>query len=459
MEDYIWILVIIGIAIIWGIISWIITTISNSKKYLELKPKLDSLERMTKTHELKIANDTAKLEAESKKKLDEFSQKTKKDEDALQKQKENLQLEVNSWNEEMRKNKEEIQKIAKQKSMGFPWLAEAYADYFALKDGKLETYLKYKSHPAPTTAENVRIIKNEKRELLKENKIVRYKINYFEKLFPWLSELIADDEDEYIPVKIDDDIDIDNNEDRVKDFLTPEEYKSLPSVERNQMALDRYLKNRNKSKWAIGRDYEMYVGYLYEQAGYSIEYKGILDGFEDLGRDIIATKGGEVCIIQCKNWAQYKTIHEKHIFQLFGTTMEYWIKNYQTMRNQLNLFAHNLGECKNPKSFEEFAKFLNENKLKPIFFTSTKLSDKAKEMANALDVEIRENESLGEFPRIKCNINSDEFNSPTKIYHLPMDQQYDRTIIGNRSGEFYAFTVKEAEDAGFRRAFKHRFFD
>jgi hypothetical protein len=38
-----------------------------------------------------------------------------------------------------------------------------------------------------------------------------------------------------------------------------------------------------------------------------------------------------------------------------------------------------------------------------------------------------------------------------------MDQQYDQTIIGNRIGEFYAFTVKEAEDAGFRRAFKHKF--
>jgi len=38
-----------------------------------------------------------------------------------------------------------------------------------------------------------------------------------------------------------------------------------------------------------------------------------------------------------------------------------------------------------------------------------------------------------------------------------MDQQYDRTIIGNCAGEFYAFTVKEAEDAGFRRAFKHRY--
>ena len=122
--------------------------------------------------------------------------------------------------------------------------------------------------------------------------------------------------------------------------------------------------------------------------------------------------------------------------------MEYWVKNF---RNH-----------KKPKSFEEFAKFLNENKLRPIFFTSTSLSDKAREMANALSVEIIENEPLGEFPRIKCNINDDEFGQ-TKIYHLPMDQQYDRTIIGNRAGEFYAFTVKEAEDAGFRRAFRHRF--
>jgi len=255
--------------------------------------------------------------------------------------------------------------------------------------------------------------------------------------------LIAENEDEEIPVRIDEDKINENDDDRVKDFLTPEEYKSLPSVERNQIALDRYLRNRNKSNWAIGRDYEMYVGYLYEQKGYSIEYTGIIDGFEDLGRDVIATNNNEVCIIQCKRWAQWKEMRERHIFQLFGTTMEYWIKNFKN---------HN-----RPKSFEEFAKFLNESKIRPIFFTSTKLSEKAKEMANVLSVEVVENEPIGDFPRIKCNINNDEFGRQTKIYHLPMDQQYDRTIIGNRSGEFYAFTVKEAEDAGFRRAFKHRF--
>ena len=414
MEDYLWILIIVSIFVLWGIVSWIIETLSNSKKYIGLKPKLDDLENSIKEHESKIKKD-----------------------------KEELALKAKLWNEKVQKDKEEIQKIANQKSMGFPWLAEAYADYFALSDGKLEKYLKYKKHPAYTAAENVKIIKNEKRELVKENKIVRYKINYFEKLFPWLSELIAEDEDEYIPVRIDGNIADDHDEDRVKNYLTPEEYKSLPSIERNQMALDRYLRNRNKSKWAIGRDYEMYVGYLYEQKGYSIEYKGIIDGFDDLGRDVIAIKDDGVCIIQCKHWAQYKEIHEKHIFQLFGTTMEYWIQKYRNYRKA--------------KNFEEFAKFLNENKLKPIFFTSTRLSDKAKEMAGALSVEIIENSPLGDFPRIKCNTNYDEFGSKTKIYHLPMDQQYDRTIITKSKGEFYAFTVKEAEDAGFRRAFRHRF--
>ena len=347
-------------------------------------------------------------------------------------------------NKKIKREKEEIYKIAKQKSMGFPWLADAYADYFALKDGEIEEYLKSKKHPAYTAAENVKQIKQEKRELLRENKILQYKMAYLEKLFPWVSDLITDSEDEYIPVRIDNSLDDEKTkEDRVKDYLTPEEYKKLSSIERNQMALDRYLRNRNKSKWAIGRDYEMYVGYLYEQAGYSIEYKGILDGFEDLGRDIIARKDDEVCIIQCKYWAHYKEIHEKHIFQLFGTTMEYWIKNFKNQQT--------------PKNFKEFAKILNENKLRPIFFTSVKLSLKAREMAKALSIELREEEPLGEFPRIKCNINCDEFGDKTKIYHLPMDQQYDRTIIGNVQGEFCAFTVKEAEDAGFRRAFRHKF--
>jgi len=87
----------------------------------------------------------------------------------------------------------------------------------------------------------------------------------------------------------------------------------------------------------------------------------------------------------------------------------------------------------------------------------TSVSDKAKEMAAVLNVKIVENYPIGNFPRIKCNTNYDEFGAKTKIYHLPMDQQYDRTTITKSKGEFCAYTVKEAEDEGFRRAFRHRF--
>jgi len=260
---------------------------SNSKKYLELKPKLDNLENSIEKHNQQVKEDT-----------------------------------------------EAIEILSKQKSMGFPWLAEAIAEYFSSKDQIKVDYLINKKHPAYTAAETVREIKQEKKNLLKESKITNYKINYYEHLFPWLTDLIAENENDEIPVSIIGENNDEAVEDRVKDFLTPEEYIKLPAVERNQRALDRYLKNRNKSKWHLGRDYEMYIGYVHENKEYSVEYKGIIDGFDDLGRDIIAKKNDEVRIIQCKYWAQYKQIHEKHIFQLFGTTMEYWIKNIKDKNTQ-----------------------------------------------------------------------------------------------------------------------------
>ena len=53
---------------------------------------------------------------------------------------------------------------------------------------------------------------------------------------------------------------------------------------------------------------------------------------------------------------------------------------------------------------------------------------------------------------IKCNINE---KNNGKIYHLPFDQQYDNVKI-DKEGEFFAMTVQEAEEAGFRRAKRWR---
>ena len=65
-------------------------------------------------------------------------------------------------------------------------------------------------------------------------------------------------------------------------------------MERNQLALDRYKASHKKSKWQIGRDYELYIGYRYSQSGYSVDYFGSYMGLEDLGRDLICKKGNKI---------------------------------------------------------------------------------------------------------------------------------------------------------------------
>jgi hypothetical protein len=140
-----------------------------------------------------------------------------------------------------------------------------------------------------------------------------------------------------------------------------------------------------------------------------------------MGQDLIAKKVKSSYVIQCKNWSQEKTIHEKHIFQLYGTVILYRIDN-------------------------------PEENVQGVFVTSTELSSKAKTVAHMLGITILEKIALKEFPRIKCNINR---TSGLKIYHLPFDQQYDSAVIEKNRGEFYAFTVADAESKGFRRAWKH----
>lgn len=98
----------------------------------------------------------------------------------------------------------------------------------------------------------------------------------------------------------------------------------MGSAARNQLALDRHLRSR-RSKWEVGRDFERYVGYQMEQDGFAVNYFGALQGVEDLGRDLVARRDEETLIVQCKYWSRERTIHEKHIYQLYGTYCDYVI--------------------------------------------------------------------------------------------------------------------------------------
>jgi hypothetical protein len=378
-------LIFIGVIAAIGFIVWLANKLSDlrgkAKRYVELKPRLDNL-------------DIYKRDLESKE-------------------------------AELRMREEDIGKLIKEKTEGFPWLAQAYADYLHLQDFKRANYLEHKSHPARKAAEQVREVASQRRVAEKLYRVLKYKLEYYENLFPWLIDFTGEDIDDLIrqimqrKEKVREELQ--ELDDPVKKWLTQSEYSKLPAVERNQRALDRYWQ-KPKTKWEIGRDYERYVGYLYESAGYAVYYQGIVEGLADLGRDLICVKDNSAEIVQCKCWSQAKQIHEKHIFQLLGTVIAYRIDH--------------------PKM-----------RITSLFITSTTLSERARQFAKELSIRWTENHPLRRYPCIKCNVSQ---RDGTKIYHLPLDQQYDRTLIEEERNECYVETVKEAEDLGFRRAFRWR---
>ena len=273
-------------------------------------------------------------------------------------------------------------------------------------------------------------LRKEVKENIKIKKQMQYKYEYLLYLFPELESYIDDLStlNEY-KNKFND---LHDDYDEVLEYISRAEYIKLSENNRNQLALDRYIKSTKKSKWDIGRDYELYCSYCFEKLGFDCEQIGIELKLKDLGRDIIAYKNNDIYIIQCKYWSKNKIIHEKHIAQLYGTTIQYKLENQKKLEeSNINII--------------------------PYFVTNTTLSETAKKFAKYLNVEYQENFEIKNFPRIKCNNNYDEYGIPTKIYHLPMDQQYDRTKITVKNGDSYAYTVEEAISKGYRRARRHFF--
>jgi len=184
----------------------------------------------------------------------------------------------------------ELDRIVSEKRKGFPWLAEAIADYFDLKAGRLADRLASKKHPARTSADVVRLEAQKRRLAEKQFRTAKYLLTYYESLFPWLEDLRDEAADELI--KQVDVVPLEGEHDPAHGWLSDAEYCRLSAVEREQLALDRWMSSR-KTKWQIGRDYERYVGYLREADGYSVHYHGIVEGFADLGKPGDATHVSE----------------------------------------------------------------------------------------------------------------------------------------------------------------------
>lgn len=316
---------------------------------------------------------------------------------------------------------EALKSFFSEKSQTYPWFAKIFSDYIYVLDMRNESSLKsLKGSKASMERERLR---SENRDLNFQNKLLEHQLAVYESVAPWLLEFKEFSPDEVVSeMSISDDgISVSSpssDYELIKTYISEYEYNRLSDSEKYQLALDRW-KKRSKSNWAAGIEYERYIGYLYETQNYHVKYQGALSGFEDMGIDVIATKGNTTYLIQCKRYSDKKTVHENTVFQLYGSYVY-----YKTQRPSKNFI--------------------------PVIYTSTILSDIAQKCSDFLKIEVHSNYPLQAYPLIKCNISA----SGEKIYHLPFDQQYDRIVISPKKGEFYANTVQEAEDNGFRRAFR-----
>ena len=352
--------------------------------------------------------------AEADRLMEEAEEKQRRAESAVLALEKCTQVELEKVSAKM---EEDVHKLL-ESPKAIPFIADVVADYKTAGIEYIAQSLDYSWNTARLEkAAKIREIRRETQTLLKTYEVSHYQLKYILDLYPALEDLI---DLEYSEVPVLNLESIENDYDRTREWLSKEEYNSLPVTERNQLSLDRYVESHRKNKWQIGRDYELYMGHMYSIAGYSVDTFGSYMGVEDLGRDLILKKKGETdIIVQCKYWSKQKEIHENHVMQLYGTTVAYKIEHY-------------IGD-----------------KVRGYLVTNTVLSETAKKYADYLGIKYFENVEIGEYPRIKCNIGK----YGEKIYHLPFDQQYDNVKIC-KPGECYATTVKEAEDKGFRRAFK-----
>ncbi len=111
-----------------------------------------------------------------------------------------------------------------------------------------------------------------------------------------------------------------------------EKAKTTPNQENQQ-----YTKSELKRK---GDEYELFVGKYFKNQGYKIYYQGLNQGFYDYGIDLIAYRGNEMLLIQCKNWSRWKI--DKKVLDKFNKDCKRYInynKRQTTYKNIRKIFV------------------------------------------------------------------------------------------------------------------------
>lgn len=130
---------------------------------------------------------------------------------------------------------------------------------------------------------------------------------------------------------------------------------------------EREAENREHAfRKQAGLDYERYIGYLFEQKGYSVIYLGAIRGMDDNGIDLICSNDDKIYVVQCKNWnPEHMHLTLKPFLYLLGASIlcyyRYLVPDILSFAGDLTLRGYQpifCISCKVPRSISEIAKKL-----------------------------------------------------------------------------------------------------
>lgn len=295
-------------------------------------------------------------------------------------------------------------------------MLNVFEEYTNKRLNEAINYFTLKKRPSLKSAEYIREIKDEYKQLEKENKELKLIVSQF--IFD--EEMIEKEESTF------------DTEEKAYKYgkISKEKWQKLSYIEKLDIVLEKY-KNSWKDKLNIGLEFERYCGYTFEKAGFKVKYWGILNGKKDGGIDLVAKKKEKTLYIQCKYWGNSKTIRENTISQLFGASLKMAIDEGET--------------------YESFIKKVKSKKIEMILLTKTELSIEAKEFCKKLDIIYFEKIEIEDYPRVKL------VGGTEKIFYIPTDLQYDNIIFSSTSKEYKrVMSCKEANILGYRHCFKWR---
>jgi hypothetical protein len=94
------------------------------------------------------------LDIKEKERIEQLEKSIHEREILLQEHKALFEREQKRFEELKAEAKIALEKISKEKALGFPWLATAYSDYLKLFESKVANELEHKKHPASNTTEH-----------------------------------------------------------------------------------------------------------------------------------------------------------------------------------------------------------------------------------------------------------------------------------------------------------------